>query len=207
MQIDKPDLVILTIVGGTLAGLVLLELLRVIIGDIYEWIARHANVKREIHQIRRLAEKVMAANREAGRVRDQRIAMRFRETSTLQRLEAECEQFESRRIEVWHDLGGPTASGQTLYSADISNSALKNGVVAGMATICPLWRHLHRARIWARTEMEARTALQQEFSLADGFTVTNLRPVQGAVPSTGAQARAANQEPQPQRLRRDHAAD
>lgn len=207
MQIDKPDLVVLTIVGGTLAAVVVLELLRFVIGDVYEWIARHAKTKAEIQQIRRQAEKVMAANREAGRVRDQRIAMRFRETSTLQRLEAEREQFESRRVEVWHDLGGPTATGQTLYSADITNSALKNGVIAGMESICPLWRHLHRARIWARTEMEARTGLQQEFSLADGFTVTNLRPVQGAAPSAGPQGAAANQATPSQHRRRDHAAD
>lgn len=180
MHIEKPDLVIITIVGAILAGVVLLELLRLVINDVYEMIARHAKVKKEIDQIRRTAEKVAAANRDTVRVRDARIALRFRETSNLQRLEKECEEFERRRVEVWHDLGGPSASGLALYSADISNSALTNGVVAGMESICPLWRHLHRARVWARTEMEARTALQQEFALADGYSVTNVRQVQGS---------------------------
>jgi hypothetical protein len=191
VHIDKPDLVILTIVGAILAGVLLLELLRLVINDVYEMIARHAKVKKEIQQIRRLAEKVVAANRDTVRVRDQRVAQRFRETSNLQRLEKECEEFERRRIEVWHDLGGPSASGLALYSADISNSALTNGVVSGMESICPLWRHLHRARIWARTEMEARTALQEEFALGDGYTVTNVRQVQGSGAPGGLTARGA----------------
>ncbi|TWB35905.1 hypothetical protein [Nitrospirillum pindoramense] len=191
MHIDKPDLVILAIVGAILAGVLLMELLRLVISDVYELLARHAKVKQEIQQIQRTAEKLAVANRDTTRVRDQRIAQRFRDTSALQRLEKECEEFERRRVEVWHDLGPPSATGMALYSADIANSALTNGVVAGMETICPLWRHLHRARVWARTEMDARTALQNEFALADGFTVTNLRQVQGSAPSGGLAARGA----------------
>ncbi|MDE1148427.1 MAG: hypothetical protein PW843_17715 [Azospirillaceae bacterium] len=166
---------VLAIVGAVVAAMVLLELLRLIIGDLYEWMASHAKVKGEIQEIKRTTEKLVAANRENGRLRDQRTAVRFRQSTDLQRLEKECEQFEQRRVEVWHRLGEAPAKGLSLYVAEINNNALRNGVVSGINAICPLWRHVNRARIWARNDRDARTSLQQEFALADGFSIDNLR--------------------------------
>ncbi|WP_044562648.1 hypothetical protein [Azospirillum sp. B4] len=194
MQVAQSDLVVLSVAGAVLAAIALLEVLRLVITDIYEWAAKYRSIKYEIHQTRRTTENLWAQNRASAILRDRRNSERFRLNTILHRMEQECEDLERRRVEVWHEVGDATLDDQ-LYLADLTSRSLMERAAAGAEDICPIWRYTHRARIWAGNERQARSRLLLAFSPKDGFTINNLRAAQGfkAVAEAAAAGRSAAQ--------------
>ncbi|TWB35902.1 hypothetical protein [Nitrospirillum pindoramense] len=194
MQVAQSDLVVLSVAGAVLAAVALLEVLRLVIVDIYEWAAKYRWIKYEIQQTRRTTENLWAQNRANAMVRDRNNAERFRLNTILHRMQQECEELERRRVDVWHEVGDATLDDQ-LYLADLNNRSLMERAAAGAEEICPLWRYTHRARVWAGNERQARSRLLLAFGPKDGFTINNLRAAQGfkAVAEAAAGVRSAAQ--------------
>ncbi|MEA1651508.1 hypothetical protein UAJ10_21145 [Nitrospirillum sp. BR 11164] len=194
MQVAQSDLVVLSVAGAVVAAIALLEVLRLVIVDIYEWAAKYRRIKYEIQQTRRTTENLWATNRANAALRDRRNAERFRLNTILHRMEQEREELERRRVEVWHEVGDATLDDQ-LYLADLNNRSLMERAAAGMEEICPIWRYTHRVRVWAGNERQARSRLLLAFSPKDGFSVNNLRAAQGfkAVAEAAAAGRSAAQ--------------
>ncbi|MDE1148431.1 MAG: hypothetical protein PW843_17735 [Azospirillaceae bacterium] len=203
MQVAQSDMVVLSIAGAVLAAVGLLEVLRLVITDIYEWAAKYRSIQYETQQARRTTEKLWSQNRAATILRERQNSERFRLNTILHRMEQECEDLERRRVEVWHEVGEATLDDQ-LYLADLYNRTLTDRAAAGVEEICPLWRYTHRVRIWGGNERQARSRLLLAFNPKDGFSIGNLRAAQGF--KAVAEAAAAGPGAAQARLVRPHTA-
>lgn len=175
MQIElaASDVVILSLAAACLVGTVVLELLRVVLPDIYEWFADHAKVLREIKETGPLLERTLAQNMEQGALRDRRNAERFRLKSQLSRLEVMLTGAERDRVQVWHHLG-QQAIGDSLFVARLDNKRLADVSHKDFDSAPVIWRYQNQIRVWAPSEHQARQLLANAYPPQEGYTLREL---------------------------------
>jgi hypothetical protein len=175
MQIElaTSDVVILSLAAACLVGVVVLELLRVVVPDIYEWVADHAKIQREIKEARPMLERTLAQNMDQGALRDRRNAERFRMKSQLSRLEMMLMAAERERVQVWHHLG-QQAIGDSLFCAKMENRKLADLSAKDFDSAPIIWRYHNQIRVWAPSEHQARLMLTNAFPPQEGFVVREL---------------------------------
>lgn len=179
LELSTSDVIILSSAAACLVAIVLLEMLRVVIPDVYEWVADHAKVKRETREGQAALERLMAVNRENAAQRDRRSAERFRMKSQLARLEMTLSAVERDRVEVWHELGRQGVA-DSLYTARVANRTLADQSGRDFDSAPSIWRYTNNVRIWAAGERPARQMLTAEFSPDSGFAVQELTFVTSA---------------------------
>ena len=170
LELSTSDIVVLSGAAACLVAIVLLEMLRVVIPDIYEWVADHHKVKREMREAQVALEKLMARNRENAAQRDRRNAERFRMKSQLARLEMTLGAVERERVEIWHELGRQGVA-DSLYTARVANRLLADQAQRDFDSAPVIWRYTNNVRIWAPGERSARQMLTTEFPADSGFAV------------------------------------
>lgn len=173
LELSTSDIVVLSGAAACLVAIVLLEMLRVVIPDIYEWLADHNKVKRETRDAQAALEKLMARNQENAAQRDRRNAERFRMKSQLARLEMTLAAVERDRVEVWHELGRQGVA-DSLYSARVANRLLADQAQRDFDSAPVIWRYINNVRIWAPGERSARQMLTTEFPADSGFAVQDV---------------------------------
>lgn len=173
LDLSTSDVVVLSGAAACLVAIVLVEMLRVVIPDIYEWVADHDKVKRETKEGQAALEKLMARNREHGALRDRRNAERFRMKSQLARLEMTLAAVERDRVEVWHELGRQGVA-DNLYTARVANRILGDQSNREFDSAPCIWRYTNNIRIWAAGERPARQMLAAEFPTDSGFAVVDV---------------------------------
>lgn len=173
LQLAASDVVILSAAAACLVAIVLLEMLRVVIPDIYEWVADHEKVRREIREGQAMLEKLMARNVEQAAQRDRRNAERFRMKSQLSRLEMTLGAVERDRVEVWHELGTQGVA-DSLYTARVVNRILADQTSRDFDSAPGIWRYTNNVRVWAAGERQARQALAAEFPADSGYAVQEI---------------------------------
>jgi hypothetical protein len=180
---DTSDIITLSIAAACLVAAVTLELLRVIIPDIYEWFADHRKVREEILDAKRNIEKLTARNREQGASHDRKNAERFRLKSTLSRAEVALSQLERERFEVWHELGESTVADQ-LFVCKVYNRLLADKSQRDADGAPAIWRFGSSVRIWAQQDRAARSRLQSVFPQQENFSFGELTqiPLQAPTP-------------------------
>jgi hypothetical protein len=169
LEIAESDVIILSIAAACLVAAVLLEMLRVILPDLYQWVADHAKVQAEIKTTKRALAATLDKNREMTAVRDRRSAERFRLKSQLSRTEMTLAGLERDRVEVWHELGDPGV-GENLYVARVGHRMLADRSQKDFDSAPSIWRYGNAARIWAGNDRSARARLQAAFPAADGYS-------------------------------------
>lgn len=179
LELSTSDTVILSAAAACLVAIVLVEMLRVVIPDVYEWVADHDKVRRETREGQATLEKLMARNREQGAHRDRRNAERFRMKSQLARLEMTLGAVERDRVEVWHELGRQGVA-DSLYTARVANRILADQSNRDFDSAPTIWRYTNQVRVWAAGERPARQLLVAEFSPDSGFAVQELTFVTSA---------------------------
>lgn len=179
LEIDASDVVILSIAAATLVAAVMLEMMRVIIPDVYEWAADHQKVKAEIAEAKKSIEKITLLNRERAAVRDRKNAERFRLKSILSRTEMTLAALEKERVEVWHDVGEQVI-GDTLYLVRVANRAAADRSQRDFDLAPMIWRYTNTVRIWAPNEKTARARLQAAFTADDGYSSSEMVSLGGA---------------------------
>lgn len=184
MQLAASDVIILSGAAACLVAVVLLEMLRVIIPDVYEWVADHNKIKREIKDAKANLDKTLARNAENGALRDRRNAERFRMKSQLSRLEMTLGAVERDRVEVWHELGQQVL-GDSLFTARAANRRLADLTTKDFDSAPCIWRYSNQIRIWAGSERAARQMLATEFPADAGFAVTDIMAVAGGRSGAG----------------------
>ncbi|OYQ34231.1 hypothetical protein CHU95_12335 [Niveispirillum lacus] len=173
LELSTSDIVILSGAAACLVAIVLLEMLRVVIPDIYEWVADHEKVKRETREAQAALEKLLARNRENAAQRDRRNAERFRMKSHVSRLEMTLSAVERDRVEVWHELGRQGVA-DSLFSAGVANRLLAEQAQRDFDSAPVIWRYTNTVRIWAPGERSARQMLATEFPADSGYAVQDL---------------------------------
>lgn len=179
LELSTSDVVILSASAACLVAIVLLEMLRVVIPDIYEWVADHDKVKREIKEGQAALEKLMARNREQAAHRDRRNAERFRMKSQLARLEMTLGAVERDRVEIWHDLGHQGVA-DNLYTARVANRILADQAQRDFDSAPVIWRYTNNVRVWAPGERPVRQMLTTEFPPDSGYAVQEVTFVSSA---------------------------
>lgn len=173
LQLTASDIVILSAAAACLVAAVLLEMLRVVIPDIYEWVADHNKIKREITAARTSLDRVMAGNREQTALRDRRNAERFRMKSQLSRLEMTVAAVERDRVRVWHELGRQRIA-DSAYQARIANRKLAEAAARDFDSAPVIWRYANHARVWAPNDRAARLLLATAFPADEGYVVDQI---------------------------------
>jgi len=173
LDLSTSDVIVLSGAAACLVAIVLLEMLRVVIPDIYEWVADHDKVRRETKEGQATLEKLMARNREQGALRDRRNAERFRMKSQMARLEMTLAAVERDRVEVWHELGRQGVA-DNLYTARVANRILADQSNREFDSAPCIWRYTNNIRIWAAGERPARQMLAAEFPADSGFAVADV---------------------------------
>jgi hypothetical protein len=173
LDLSTSDVVVLSGAAACLVAIVLVEMLRVVIPDIYEWVADHDKVRRETKEGQAALEKLTARNREQGAQRDRRNAERFRMKSQMARLEMTLAAVERDRVEVWHELGRQGVA-DNLYTARVANRLLADQSNREFDSAPCIWRYTNNIRIWAAGERPARQILTTEFPTDSGFAVADL---------------------------------
>lgn len=181
LQIAESDVIVLSIAAACLVAAVVLELLRLVLPDIYEWAADHAKVRAEIGEAKRHLARTLTSNREQGALRDRRNAERFRLKSQLSRTEMALAALERDRIEVWHELGEPVL-GDQLYVGRVGHRQMAATSHKDFDSAPVIWRYGNGVRIWAAQERAARARLHATFPAADGYSTSELTPVPMAAP-------------------------
>jgi len=194
LAIDHSDVVILSIAAACMAAAAILELLRVVIPDVYEWAADHHKIRSEIRQTRSAIEKTLENTRQLAALRDRRNAERFRLKSTLNRNEMQLATLERERLDIWHELGEPVV-GETLFIARVSHRIKADRASKDFDSAPVTWRFTNLVRIWAANDRQARVKLQEAFPAAEGYSTSDVAPVQGPQKSPG--------PPKPQRSQGD----
>lgn len=178
LELAQSDVIILAIAAACLVGVVVLEMIRFVLPEVYAWIADHEKVKREIREGRALLEKLYQQNQEQAGLRDRRNAERFRLKSQMSRLEMMLAAAEKARAEVWHELGQQVI-GDTLFVAKLGNRRLADMAQRDFDSAPVIWRYDNSVRIWAPTEQRARQMLAAEFPSRDGYAVLEINAVSG----------------------------
>ncbi|MFV3129383.1 hypothetical protein [Niveispirillum sp. KHB5.9] len=173
LELTTSDVVILSGAAACLVAIVLLEMLRVVIPDVYEWVADHDKVRRETREAQAALEKLMAHNREHAAHRDRRNAERFRMKSQLSRLEMTLGAVERDRVEVWHELGRQGVA-DSLYTGRVANRMLADQAQRDFDSAPTIWRYTNNVRVWAPGERNARQMLATEFPADSGFALQEL---------------------------------
>lgn len=170
LELAQSDIIIFAIAAACLVGVVVLEMIRFVLPEVYAWIADHEKVKREIREGRVLLEKLQQENKEQAGLRDRRNAERFRLKSQMSRVEMMLVAAEKARAEVWHELGQQMI-GDTLFVAKLANRRLADMVQRDFDSAPVVWRYDNAVRIWASTEQRARQMLAAEFPVRDGYSI------------------------------------
>lgn len=173
LELATSDVVILSGAAACLVAMVLLEMLRVVIPDIYEWVADHEKVRRETREGQVALDKLMARNREQAGHRDRRNAERFRMKSQLSRLEMMLGAVERDRVEIWHELGRQGVA-DSLFTARVTNRMLADKAQRDFDSAPIIWRYTNNVRVWAGNERTVRQMLAMEFPTESGFTLQEL---------------------------------
>lgn len=179
LEIAESDVVILSIAAALLVAAVMLEMLRLIIPDVYEWVADHQKIKREIKEARSTLEKLLARNQDQAAVRDRKNAERFRLKSQLSRAEVTLGALIRERVEVWHELGEQVV-GDQLYIARVLHRLNADKSAKDFDSAPLIWRFTNNVRIWAQGERAARARLHAAFPAAEGYSTSEITLVQGA---------------------------
>lgn len=182
LHLTTSDIVVLSAAAACLVAAALLEMLRVVIPDIYEWVADHEKIKRETKAARTSLERVLADNREQTAVRDRRNAERFRMKSQLSRLEMMLAAVERDRIQIWHELGRQGIA-DGVYQARVSNRRLAETAARDFDSAPVIWRYANHIRVWAPSDRAARLLITDAFPAGDGYgveDVVQMRPGAGA---------------------------
>lgn len=172
-QLSTSDVVVLTAAVACVASAGVVEMLRVIVPDVYEWLADHRKVKREIRENQATAEKLIARNREQAAIRDRRNAERFRMKSQLARLEMTLAAVERDRVEVWHELGQQGVADQ-LFTSRVANRRIAEQSTRDFDSAPSIWRYTNNVRIWAPADRPARQLLAAEFPSESGYAIQEL---------------------------------
>ncbi|WP_119678981.1 hypothetical protein [Indioceanicola profundi] len=179
LQIADSDVVVLSLAAACLAAAIVMELLRIVLPDIYEWIADYAAIKVEITRTRNLTVRTLEGNRRQAVLRERRNAERFRLKSKLSRTEMTLAALESDRVEVLHELG-EAALGSQLFIARVSHRRFADASHKDFDSAPCIWRYGNVVRIWASQERAARSMLQSAFPAAKGYSVGEMTQVQVA---------------------------
>lgn len=180
LELSASDVVILSTAAASLVAAVILELLRVVIPDIYEWVADHQKIRREIGEGQVALARLRDVNRVQGAQRDRRNAERFRMKSQLSRLEMTLAAVERERVEVWHELGQQGVADQ-LFTARLTNRRLADQSAREFDSAPVIWRYGNNVRVWAPAERVARQMLAAAFPGDDGFLVQDIMSAGRAV--------------------------
>ena len=172
-QLSTSDVVVLSVAAACVAAAGVLEMLRVVIPDIYEWVADHRKVKREIKENQAAAEKLLVRNSEQAALRDRRNAERFRMKSQLVRLQMTLAAAEREQVEVWHELGQQGVA-DSLFSSRVANRRIAEQSTRDFDSAPSIWRYTNNVRVWASGERAARQLLMTEFPSDSGFALQDL---------------------------------
>lgn len=167
-RITDSDVVIFAIAAGCMVAVVIVELLRFAITDIYEWIADYRSVLRETKEARSSIERFSATSRDLIVIRDRKNAERFRLKSSLSRWEMERAGLERARIEFWHELGQRTIGDQP-FVARVQNRPMADQSLRAYDSAPVIWRYGNQVRIWAQSERMAQHMLTTAFPPMDGY--------------------------------------
>lgn len=178
LHLTASDIVVLSSAAACLVAAVLLEMLRVVIPDIYEWVADHHKIKREIKMARTSLERVMAGNREQTALRDRRNAERFRMKSQLSRLEMTLSTVERDRIQVWHELGHQGVA-DSAFQVRVANRRLAEAATRDFDSAPVIWRYANHVRVWAPHDRAARMLLNSTFPADQGYVVDQVTLASG----------------------------
>ena len=189
LELDASDVVILSLSAACCAAAILIEALRFVIPEIYEWMAGHDRVRLETLEARRTAESLLARNREQAALRDRRNAERFRLKASLGRVEVALACVEKERIEIWHDLGDQTVA-DTLFLARVTNRQAGERAQRDFDLAPFIWRYTNTIRIWAANDRIARAYLEQCYPKDDGYAWSE--PVAASASAAAAAGPAAS---------------
>ncbi|MFV3076426.1 hypothetical protein [Niveispirillum fermenti] len=170
LELSAADVVILSTAAASLVAAVILEMLRVVIPDIYEWVADHQKIRREIAEGQVALARLRETNRVQAAHRDRRNAERFRMKSQLSRLEMTLAAVERERVEVWHERGQQGVADQ-LFTARLANRRLADQSARDFDSAPVIWRYGNNIRVWAPAERVARQMLSAAFPADDGFMI------------------------------------
>lgn len=184
LELSPSDVIIFSIAVASLVGIVVLELIRVVLPDLYAWMADHKQVQKEIREGRVMLERMTAQARDLASQRDRKNAERFRLKSQLSRVEMTLGSLERERVEVWHEIGRQLV-GEGLYIAGVNNPKLGDMAKRDFDQAPVIWRYGNRVRVWAPTEHKARTLLATTFPTQEGYNVLDLHALRSSTRSAG----------------------
>ncbi|HYC01755.1 MAG TPA: hypothetical protein VED40_00590 [Azospirillaceae bacterium] len=185
LELDASDVVILSLAAACCAAAILIEALRFVIPEIYEWVAGHDRVRLETVEARKTAEALLIRNREQAALRDRRNTERFRLKASLGRVELALAAVEKERIEIWHDLGDQTVA-DTLFLARVTNRQAAEKAQRDFDLAPFVWRYTNNVRIWAVNDKVARAYLEQCYPKDEGYAWSEPVPASAAAAVAGA---------------------
>lgn len=185
LELMDSDVVILSVAAAALTAAVLMEMLRVVIPDIYEWLADYRKVRQEIRETEQALNRLLTANMEQAALRDRRNAERFRLKSNFSRIEMQLQTLERDRTEFWHELGEQSL-GENLYTARVLHRGFADLSTRDFDSAPVIWRHTNNVRIWAPSDRQARQRLMTAFPSEAGYSTSEVTLVAAAaaVPPT-----------------------